>query len=94
MSRTRPIWTRDTARNFVRHYREMVAAMIVGMVALGPLWNLALNAAGAPGLLDRAELGALVMATNMTIAMSAWMRYRGHRWRACQENGVTDVGRV
>jgi hypothetical protein len=25
------------------------------------------------------------MATNMTIAMSAWMRYRGHRWAATAE---------
>lgn len=48
--------------------------MIVGMVALGPRWTLALNAAGTPTLLDRPELNALVMATNMTIAMSAWMR--------------------
>jgi hypothetical protein len=36
MSRTRTIWTRDTARHVVRHYLEMVAAMNVGMVALGP----------------------------------------------------------
>ena len=53
MSRTRPTWLRGTARNFVRHYLEMVAAMIVGMVALGPLWTFALNAAGTPALLDR-----------------------------------------
>jgi hypothetical protein len=85
MSRARPIWTRYTARNFVRHYLEMVAAMIVGMVALGPLWTLALDAAGTPTLLDRPELGAVVMATNMTIAMSVWMRYRGHRWAATAE---------
>ena len=71
--------------HFVRHYLEMVAAMIVGMVALGPLWTLVLDAAGAPALLDRPELGALVMATNMTLAMSAWMRYRGHRWAATAE---------
>ena len=85
MFRTRPTWTRDTARNFVRHYLEMMAAMIVGMVALGPLWTLALNAAGTPPLLDRPELNAVVMATNMTIAMSAWMRYRGHRGAATAE---------
>jgi hypothetical protein len=82
MSRTRPTRNRDTARHFVRHYLEMVAAMIVGMVALGPLWTLVLDAAGAPALLDRPELNVLLMATNMTIAMSAWMRYRGHRWPA------------
>ena len=85
MSRTRPAWTRDSARSLIRHYLEMVAAMIVGMVALGPLWTLALDAAGAPTLLDRPELNAVVMATNMTIAMSAWMRYRGHRWPATAE---------
>ena len=85
MSSTRPAWTRDTARSLIRHYLEMVAAMIVGMVALGPLWTLALDAAGAPTLLDRPELNAVVMATNMTIAMSAWMRYRGHRWPATAE---------
>ena len=85
MSRTRPAWTRDSARSLIRHYLEMVAAMIVGMVALGPLWTLVLDAAGAPALLDRPELNALVMATNMTLAMSAWMRYRGHRWAATAE---------
>ena len=72
-------------RQFVRHYLEMVVAMVAGMVALGPLWTLALDTAGVPGLLDRPELNALVMATNMTVAMSAWMRYRGHGWRAAAE---------
>lgn len=75
-SRTRPL---------VRHYLEMVAAMVVGMVVLGPVWRLGLNAAGAGALLDRPELAALVMATNMTVAMTAWMRYRGHRWAATAE---------
>ena len=58
--------------------------MIVGMVVLGPIWSLGLDASGAPAL-DRPELNALAMATNMTIAMSAWMRYRGHRWGATAE---------
>ena len=70
-----------TDRRFVRHFLEMV----VGMVTLGPLWTLALDAAGVPDLLDRPELDALVMATNMTVAMSAWMRYRGHGWAATAE---------
>jgi hypothetical protein len=63
----------------------MVLAMIAGMVVLGPAWSFALAAAGAPTLLDLPELNALVMATNMTVAMSAWMRYRGHRWAATAE---------
>jgi hypothetical protein len=69
-------------RQFVRHYLEMLVAMVVGMVALGPLWTLAL---GSSGPLDRPELNALVMATNMTVAMSAWMRFRSHSWRATAE---------
>jgi hypothetical protein len=28
---------------------------------------------------------ALVMATNMTLTMSVWMRYRGHGWAATAE---------
>jgi hypothetical protein len=74
-----------TDRRVVRHFLEMVVAMVVGMAALGPLWTLALDAVGVPGLLDRPEFDALVMATNMTVAMSAWMRYRGHGWRATAE---------
>jgi flagellar biosynthetic protein FliP len=60
---------------FAGHFVEMVVAMVVGMVALGPLWSLA-----APALTDRADTGALVMATNMTIGMAAWMRVRRHSW--------------
>jgi hypothetical protein len=75
----------STARILIRHYLEMVAAMVIGMIVLAPLWTLGLRAAGTPDLLDRPELGALVMATNMTIAMAAWMRYRGHRWTATAE---------
>jgi len=70
---------------FVRHYIEMLLAMAIGMVALHPLWTLALQAAGAPHLLDHAELMALVMATDMAIAMGAVMAFRGHGWRDIAE---------
>lgn len=56
-------------RRFVRHVLEMVAAMVVGMVVLGVLW---------PDLHGRTELHALVMATNMTVGMAAWMAWRRH----------------
>jgi flagellar biosynthetic protein FliP len=42
----------------------MLIAMVVGMVALGPLW---------PDLQGDSELHVLVMATNMTIGMAVWM---------------------
>ena len=70
---------------FIRHYIEMLLAMAIGMVALHPLWTLALQAAGAPHLLDHAELMALVMATDMAIGMGAWMALRRHGWRHIAE---------
>jgi len=73
-SRTRHAW------HYVRHYLEMVVAMVVGMMALGPLEGLVW-----PGLDDRVDVHALVMATNMAIGMGAWMRFRRHSWPAILE---------
>ena len=66
------------ARRFTVHYLEMVVAMVAGMAILGPLETLVLDAAGWSPALDGAGVGALVMATNMTVAMAGWMRFRGH----------------
>lgn len=74
--------------HFVHHYLEMVVAMLVGMVALGPAWSLAGHALGVSAFLHRPEPAVLIMATDMTIAMCAWMRYRGHRWRPTLEMGA------
>ncbi|SFW81279.1 hypothetical protein [Amycolatopsis australiensis] len=63
--------TRKLAR-FTSHYAEMVAAMLVGMVVLQPLWP--------PSWLVRPDAGALVMATDMTVAMTAAMLLRRHSW--------------
>jgi len=60
---------------FAGHFLEMVVAMLIGMVALGPLWSLAL-----PGLNAYPDLDALVMATNMAAGMALWMRIRRHSW--------------
>ena len=73
-SRGRRTW------HLVRHYLEMVVAMVVGMVVLGPI-----EALLWPGLDDRVDVHALVMATNMAVAMAAWMRFRGHAWPAIAE---------
>ncbi len=67
-------------RRFLLHYAEMVGSMLVGMVALGWLEGLVW-----PGLTPRADLDVLVMATNMSIGMAAWMRFRGHSWRGIAE---------
>lgn len=66
--------------HFVRHYVEMVLAMFAGMFALGSLEGLAW-----PSLNDRADVAAMVMATNMSLGMAAWMRFRGHSWRGITE---------
>ncbi|MEU7785328.1 hypothetical protein [Amycolatopsis sp. NPDC049159] len=63
--------TRKLAR-FAGHYVEMVVAMLIGMVALAPLWPSA--------WLDRADVEALVMATDMTVAMVLAMALRRHSW--------------
>jgi hypothetical protein len=76
---------RSRAFRLAVHYVEMVIAMAVGMIALHPVWTFALGAAGWSAFLDSPEAMAMVMATDMTIAMTAWMRFRGHSWRPCLE---------
>ena len=75
-------------RRFVRHYLEMVVAMAAGMIVLGPVESLLLDPVGWAELRARPELDALVMATNMTVAMVAWMRLRGHGWAAAAQMAV------
>jgi hypothetical protein len=80
--------TRPAAKQFVRHYVEMVVVMFLGMTALGIPAGWALTAMGASWseLTDDAPaLMFLGMATTMTVPMVAWMMYRGHSWRANAE---------
>ncbi|MFY1692624.1 hypothetical protein [Plantactinospora sp. WMMB782] len=87
-SRRRSTW------HFLRHFAEMVVAMVLGMLLLGPAWEVLASAVdAATGLdmtrmLDRPDVDALVMATNMTLAMTVWMRHRGHRWAPVAEMGA------
>ncbi|WP_205751856.1 hypothetical protein [Cryptosporangium phraense] len=54
---------------FLRHFAEMLVAMYVGMLVLGPLW---------PIPTDRADVASFVMATDMSLAMAVWMWHRSH----------------
>jgi hypothetical protein len=63
-------------KKFWWHYGEMVVAMLVGMVVLAPLTDLVFRGA----LFERADMSALVMATDMSIGMAVWMRVRKHSW--------------
>jgi hypothetical protein len=79
---------RPALRRFVRHYLEIVVATVAGMVVLGPAESMLLNPIGWAKLLAHPETSTLVMATNMTLAMAAWMRLRGHGWAAIAEMAV------
>jgi hypothetical protein len=67
---------------FVRHYLEMVVLKLLGMMILGPVESVALDPLGWQSVRAVPEADALVMATNMTLPMTAWMRYRRHGWAA------------
>lgn len=75
-------------RHFLRHYVEMVVAMLLGMVVLGAPAEALLALAGSGW--DALEAGApsvlfLGMFATMTVPMVAWMRVRGHAWQPCWE---------
>lgn len=77
-----------STRHFARHYIEMVIAMFLGMAVLGVPAGWALSAIGSSWSAlndDAPALMFLGMATTMTVPMVAWMRYRGHGWRANTE---------
>ena len=77
-----------STRHFIRHYAEMVLAMVLGVVVLGIPAEMLLQAAGSGA--DDLERNApavllLGMAVIMTVPMVAWMAYRGHGRRANAE---------
>ncbi|MFD1046539.1 hypothetical protein ACFQ1S_13740 [Kibdelosporangium lantanae] len=74
---------RSSARKLARfagHYVEMVVAMLVGMMALAPLWPDAWT--------TLSDVDVLVMATDMTIGMTAVMLLRRHSWARIAEMAV------
>jgi len=75
----REVVVSGATRRFARHYLEMAAAMLVGMAALGATSALVVD------LPDRTAIRITEMALWMTVPMVAWMRKRGHAWRACGE---------
>jgi hypothetical protein len=79
---------RPALRRFVGHYLEIVVAAAAGMVVLGPAESMLLNAIGWAEVVANFETSTLVMATNMTVAVAAWMRLRRHGWAAIGEMAV------
>jgi hypothetical protein len=71
---------------FARHYLEMVAAMVAGMIVLGGMSRAVLTPAGIEFSAARhPELTSLEMAFDMTAGMVVWMRHRGHAWASTLE---------
>lgn len=77
---------RAERHNLVRHFVEMVVAMLIGMIVLGMVAQLVCAMLGHSGLFTHhVGLRAPLMAANMTIGMSVWMRHRHHGWPAIGE---------
>ena len=70
----RPTWRAALTNGvFVVHYLQMITAMGIGMVVLGPLSMRIFHHA-------EAEVHVLLMATTMVVGMAVWMVYRRHAW--------------
>ena len=82
---------RGSKRTFARHYGEMVLAMFAGMAVFGGLAELAFSAAGTSSSDQSGGLQVTLMGTYMTVAMVAWMAYRGHTRRQNGEMAASMV---
>ena len=77
---------RHERHNLVRHFAEMVLAMMAGMAVFGVVAQTICAALGHSGFFtDHVGLRAPLMAFNMTLGMAIWMRYRHHGWAPIAE---------
>ena len=72
-------------RHFRRHYLEMCAAMLAGMVVFGAAVRWFCSLTGHESLLEHPGASAPIMATNMAAGMVLWMKYRGDGWAPIAE---------
>jgi hypothetical protein len=82
------------ARHFARHYVEMVIVMFAGMAVLGLPAGWAMTAMGTSWDELQSDAPAAMfglMAMTMIVPMVAWMRFRGHGWRANGEMSLSMV---
>jgi putative intracellular protease/amidase len=67
---------------FVRHYVEMVLAMVAGMMILSPVVGMTADVFGITYTRDtQPTIAAVEMALTMSAGMAFWMRYRRHHRR-------------
>jgi hypothetical protein len=72
-------------RHFLHHYLEMIAVMVVSMMALSGLFWGILGILGHGDLRHFLGVRAFVMTINMAIGMTVWMRFRRHGWASTLE---------
>jgi hypothetical protein len=84
-------WHGPRTRHFLRHFGEMMVAMILGMCVLGMAFRGIHTAIFGTGFADawrsHTNLAVFAMTFNMTLPMVLWMRHRGHSWERCGEMG-------
>jgi len=85
MSIASPLTRSGASGSFVRHFLEMAAAMMVGMIAGGASFLIAVGMTADQALQQHAIAFVVVQAVGMTTVMVAWMRRRGHAWKGCSE---------
>ena len=79
--------------HFVWHFVQMCMACCIGGITLSVLFFGGAALIGYPNLVQRApSLSTLVIAFNVSLAMAAWMRFRGHEWRPTLEMAGTTLG--
>ena len=77
---------------FWRHFVQMLAAMMVGMLATGAIFLSVVGAKTWDEVITGYPTQALLaMAAGMTIPMVAWMTYRGMAWRDSAEMAAAMV---
>jgi hypothetical protein len=73
---------------FWRHFLEMFAAMVVGMIATGAIFIAVVGLKTWDEVTTQyATQSLLAMAAGMTLPMVAWMLYRGMGWKNAVEDG-------
>src|SRR5262245_25833548 len=75
-------------KTFIRHYIEMVVAMLAGMFALGVMLSMA-GTMMMDWYDDSIEIVVFGMVLAMTVPMVVWMRCRGHGWTPAWEMSVS-----
>jgi hypothetical protein len=73
---------------FFHHYLEMILVMVGSMVVFGAIVSGIFALLGHANLYHYADFRAVVMAANMVLGMSLWMKYRGHEWASIGEMGA------